>query len=80
MTKNGLIARRGDNHENKFIYNQELFKRKEMLATALKDLDEREVHNYTRRLVDDPLTPDQLQKFGISREKSDKLKLKLLKS
>ena len=60
-----------DNHENKFIYNQELFKRKEMLATALKDLDERERFIITqRRLVDDPLTLDQLSKnFGISRER-----------
>jgi RNA polymerase sigma-32 factor len=60
-----------DSHENKFIYNQELFKRKEMLATALKDLDERERFIITqRRLVDDPLTLDQLSKnFGISRER-----------
>jgi RNA polymerase sigma-32 factor len=60
-----------DNHENKFIYNQELFKRKEMLATAMKDLDERERFIITqRRLVDDPLTLDQLSKnFGISRER-----------
>ena len=38
-----------DNHENKFIYNQELFKKK-MLATALKDLDEkREVHSLQKK-------------------------------
>jgi RNA polymerase sigma-32 factor len=42
-----------------------------MLATALKDLDERERFIITqRRLVDDPLTLDQLSKnFGISRER-----------
>ena len=42
-----------------------------MLATALKDLDERERFIITqRRLVDDPLNLDQLSKnFGISRER-----------
>ena len=61
----------GENHENKFIYNQELFRRKEMLNSALKGLDERERFIIThRRLVDDPLTLDQLSKsFGISRER-----------
>ena len=61
----------GENHENKFIYNQELFRRKEMLSNALKGLDERERFIIThRRLVDDPLTLDQLSKsFGISRER-----------
>ena len=60
-----------ENHENKFIQNDELFKRKEMLMVALKDLDERERRILTqRRLVDDPLTLDQLSKsFGISRER-----------
>ena len=60
-----------ENHENKFIYNQELFRRKEMLSNALKGLDERERFIIThRRLVDDPLTLDQLSKsFGISRER-----------
>ncbi len=59
------------NHENTFIHNDELFKRKEILMIALKDLDERERRILTqRRLVDDPLTLDQLSKsFGISRER-----------
>lgn len=61
----------GENHESKFIYNQELFRRKEMLNSALEGLDERERFIIThRRLVDDPLTLDQLSKsFGISRER-----------
>ena len=60
-----------DNHENKFIQDDELFKRKEILMIALKNLDERERRILTqRRLVDDPLTLDQLSKsFGISRER-----------
>ncbi len=67
---NGLQDER-DNHENTFIQNDELFKRKEMLMVALKNLDERERRILTqRRLVDDPLTLDQLSKsFGISRER-----------
>jgi RNA polymerase sigma-32 factor len=42
-----------------------------MLESALKDLDDRERYIIThRRLVDDPLTLDQLSKsFGISRER-----------
>ena len=60
-----------ETHESKFIYKQELFRRKEMLESALKDLDDRERYIIThRRLVDDPLTLDQLSKsFGISRER-----------
>ncbi len=60
-----------ENHESKFIYKQELFRRKEMLESALNDLDDRERYIIThRRLVDDPLTLDQLSKsFGISRER-----------
>ena len=60
-----------DNHENKFIHNEELFKRREMLKVALNNLDERERRIITqRRLVDDPLTLDELSKsFGISRER-----------
>ena len=67
---NGIQDER-DNHENTFIQNDELFKRKEMLKLALKNLDERERRILTqRRLVDDPLTLDQLSKsFGISRER-----------
>ncbi len=67
---NGLPDEK-DNHENKFIQNDELFKRKEILLVALKNLDERERRILTqRRLVDDPLTLDQLSKsFGISRER-----------
>ena len=42
-----------------------------MLKTALKNLDDRERRIITqRRLVDDPLTLDELSKsFGISRER-----------
>ena len=67
---NGLQDER-DNHENKFINNDELFKRKEMLKVALNNLDDRERRIITqRRLVDDPLTLDELSKsFGISRER-----------
>ncbi len=67
---NGLQDNK-DNHENKFIEDDELFKRKEILMIALKNLDERERRILTqRRLVDDPLTLDQLSKsFGISRER-----------
>ena len=67
---NGLPDDR-DTHENTFIQNDELFKRKEILMMALRNLDERERRILTqRRLVDDPLTLDQLSKsFGISRER-----------
>ncbi len=67
---NGIPDER-ENHEASFIYNEELFKRKEMLVTALKDLDERERRIITqRRLVDNPLTLDELSRsFGISRER-----------
>jgi len=67
---NGIQDER-DNHENTFIQKDELFKRKEMLMIALKNLDERERRILTqRRLVDDPLTLDELSKsFGISRER-----------
>ncbi len=60
-----------ESHESKFIHNQELSRRKEMLLKALKDLDERERFIIThRRLIDDPLTLDQLSKsYGISRER-----------
>ena len=60
-----------ENHENKFLHKDELFKRREMLKTALKNLDDRERRIITqRRLVDDPLTLDELSKsFGISRER-----------
>tara|TARA_B100000029_G_C17592050_1_gene962855 strand:- start:1208 stop:2089 length:882 start_codon:yes stop_codon:yes gene_type:complete len=60
-----------NNHESEFIHKEELFKRKEMLFSALKGLDERERRIITqRRLVDNPLTLDQLSKsFGISRER-----------
>ena len=67
---NGLPDER-ENHENMFINKDELFKRKEMLMSALKNLDDRERRILTqRRLVDDPLTLDELSKsFGISRER-----------
>ena len=67
---NGIQDER-DNHENSFIQRDELLKRKDMLMIALKNLDERERRILTqRRLVDDPLTLDELSKsFGISRER-----------
>ena len=67
---NGLPDQ-NENHENKFLHKEELFKRREMLKTALKNLDDRERRIITqRRLVDDPLTLDELSKsFGISRER-----------
>ena len=67
---NGIQDER-ENHENNFIQRDELLKRKDMLMIALKNLDERERRILTqRRLVDDPLTLDELSKsFGISRER-----------
>ena len=67
---NGIPDER-DNHEAKFIHKEELYKRKEMLFFALKNLDERERRIITQRiLVDNPLTLDELSKsFGISRER-----------
>ncbi len=67
---NGIQDER-DSHENAFIQRDELLKRKDMLMIALKNLDERERRILTqRRLVDDPLTLDELSKsFGISRER-----------
>ena len=67
---NGLPDEK-ENHENKFLHKEELSKRREMLNTALKNLDDRERRIITqRRLVDDPLTLDELSKsFGISRER-----------
>ena len=67
---NGIQDER-DNHENNFIQRDELLKRKDMLMIALKNLDERERRILTqRRLVDDPLTLDELSRsFGISRER-----------
>ncbi len=67
---NGIQDER-DSHENAFIQKDELLKRKDMLMIALKNLDERERRILTqRRLVDDPLTLDELSKsFGISRER-----------
>ena len=67
---NGIQDER-DNHENSFIQRDELLKRKDMLMIALKNLDERERRILTqRRLVDDPLTLDELSRsFGISRER-----------
>ena len=65
------IQDENENHENKFLHNEELFKRREMLKVALSNLDDRERRIITqRRLVDDPLTLDELSKsFGISRER-----------
>ena len=67
---NGIQDER-DSHENAFIQRDELLKRKDMLMIALKNLDERERRILTqRRLVDDPLTLDELSKsFGISRDR-----------
>tara|TARA_Y100000589_G_scaffold88008_1_gene82249 strand:+ start:50 stop:937 length:888 start_codon:yes stop_codon:yes gene_type:complete len=67
-----------ENHENQIIKNDELNKRKELLSLALKDLDERERRIIThRRLVDDPMTLDELsKKFGISRERVRQVEVK----
>ncbi|PPR43509.1 MAG: RNA polymerase sigma factor RpoH [Alphaproteobacteria bacterium MarineAlpha8_Bin1] len=67
-----------ENHENQIIKNDELTKRKELLSIALKDLDERERRIIThRRLVDDPMTLDELsKKFGISRERVRQVEVK----
>ena len=67
---NGLPDEK-ENHENIFINKEELFKRKEMLMSA-QNLDDRERRILTqRRLVDEPLTLDELSKsFGISKGKS----------
>ena len=74
---NGLPDER-ENHENQIIRNDELTKRKELLSIALKDLDERERRIIThRRLVDDPMTLDELsKKFGISRERVRQVEVK----
>ena len=74
---NGLPDER-DNHENQIIHNDELSKRKELLSIALQDLDERERRIIThRRLVDDPMTLDELsKKFGISRERVRQVEVK----
>ena len=49
-----------------------------MLSIALQDLDERERRIIThRRLVDDPMTLDELsKKFGISRERVRQVEVK----
>ena len=67
---NGIPDER-ENHENQIIHNDELSKRKELLSIALQNLDDRERRILThRRLVDDPMTLDELsKKFGISRER-----------
>ena len=67
-----------ETHENQIIRNDELTKRKELLSIALKDLDERERRIIThRRLVDDPMTLDELsKKFGISRERVRQVEVK----
>ena len=67
-----------ETHENQIIRNDELTKRKELLSIALKDLNERERRIIThRRLVDDPMTLDELsKKFGISRERVRQVEVK----
>ncbi len=67
---NGIPDER-ENHEKIFIDKEELYKRKEMLMSAMENLDDRERRILTqRRLVDEPLTLDELSKsFGISRER-----------
>ena len=51
--------------------NEELTNRRQLLQTAMTDLNKRERHILTeRRLRDDPLTLEQLSKeYGISRER-----------
>ena len=71
-----------ESHESKFIYKQELFRRKEMLESALKDLDDRERYIIThRRLVMTHLLLTNSANPSVFQEKgSDKLKLKPSKS
>ncbi len=59
------------NLESKIIQDEQFFKRKKMLFVALKNLDDRERRILTqRRLVDEPLTLEQLSKaYGISKER-----------
>ncbi len=65
------IADDRDSHENSLIQNDELNKRRKILEVALQNLNERERQILIkRRLVDDPLTLEELSKsFGISRER-----------
>ena len=61
--------------------NQELDQRREMLRGAMDELNEREQRIFTmRRLSEDPMTLEQLsQEFGVSRERSARLKCGPLK-
>ncbi|MEE2695114.1 MAG: RNA polymerase factor sigma-32 [Pseudomonadota bacterium] len=74
---NGLPDER-ENQEKIFIQNDELLKRKKALILALKKLDAREKRILiNRRLVDSPLTLDELSKhFGISKERVRQVELK----
>ena len=67
---NAIVAD-SDSHENQIIKNDELRKRRKMLDSAMTNLNERERQILIqRRLVDDPLTLEELSKsYGISRER-----------
>lgn len=58
--------------------SQERSMHQEMLATALKTLDERELHIFTeRRLKEDPITLEELgESYGISRERVRQLEVR----
>lgn len=60
-----------DSHENAIIKKDELNKRRDILNLALNDLNDRERQILVkRRLIDDPLTLEELSKsYGISRER-----------
>ena len=61
----------GQNQEQVFADDEELQKRRSLLAVGMEVLNERERHILTeRRLRDDPMTLEDLsQEFGISRER-----------
>jgi RNA polymerase sigma-32 factor len=61
----------GDNQETEFADQEELSKRRELLAAAMETLNERERHILQeRRLKEEPTTLEDLsQTYGISRER-----------
>jgi len=60
-----------ESQESRLAESEELRKRRALLATAMKGLNEREKHILTeRRLKDEPTTLEDLsQEYGISRER-----------
>src|SRR5690606_2812241 len=60
-----------ENQETRIGESQELTRRRQMLGSAMEQLNDRERHIITeRRLKDDPSTLEELsQQYGISRER-----------